>query len=122
MPSLFSGEGSIEKRKSNLEKIRALSPTAKRIDFRQLDPASFSMIEKVALKEARANAATSGHLFKSKSTRDDAGRRIVTYEGDISVWLNHHKRTGYSARINTDVDTHFETVKVRDGQRVIVTD
>ena len=113
MSSMFSGEGSIEQRKYRLTQLRSLSPIAKSIDFSRMSPNEFSAIEAPALAEARANAHNSGRLFAS-SSRDDGGRKITTFEGDINAWLKDFKSPGLETTINRNL--HNEN-KARDEQR-----
>lgn len=122
MHPLFSGKGSLAERRYRLKQIQDLSPTAKRINVMALDPSSFSVIEEVALREARDNAHKSGRLFQSRE-RNDAGCMVTTYEGDINTWLKDHKRPGLVVTINKDPGMREETVRLRPGQRVqIVSD
>lgn len=118
----FTKEKNLRKQMQKLWDIRPLSPTLQKTKFMSLSPRALSVIEDVALKEAKQNAATSGRLFMHKSKRDDSGRRITTYEGDPSAWMNHFKSTGYVAHINKDAGMREETVKLREGQRIQVVD
>jgi len=117
--SFFSSKGSIEQRKYRLGQLRALSPTAKSIDFMKLPPQAFAVVEERALREARDNAMNSGRLFVS-TERDDTGRKITTFEGDPKVCWEPFMAPGVEVRINKNAGTHEETMRVRDGQRVVV--
>ena len=118
MSSIFSGEGSLEQRKYRLTQLRPLSPIARRIDFSKMSADAFSAIEAPALAEARSNAHNSGRLFSS-SYRDDGGRKITSFEGDMHAWMKPFMSGGIETTINKDAGTHEETIKVRDGQRAV---
>lgn len=115
----FDPVGSIEQRKYRLNQLRSLSPTTRNIDLQKLDRAAFEAIEKVALQEARSNARNSGRLFPTQY-RDDAGRKVTEYEGDIMAAFAPFQGTGMTIKINKDVGTREETVKVKSGQKVQV--
>lgn len=115
----FEPKGSLAERKAFMRKIRDLSPTASRMNFAPMDVGTFSAVEGIVLHEARSRAANSGRLFKT-SYRDDAGRKVSEFEGDIAAAFSTFMAPGYTARINTNAGTHEETVRVRDGQRLQV--
>ena len=115
----FEPTGSIEQRKYRLKQLAAMSPTASKTNFMNLDPASFGLIEKVALREAKNNSLNSGRLFASQY-RDDGGRKITQFEGDISAAFAPFMAPSLVVKINRNAGTHEETVRVRDGQRLAI--
>jgi hypothetical protein len=117
--SMFSGKGSIQERKYRLKQMADLIPAAKGYNFDIMQPAVFAQIEANLLKQAREASKTCGRLFES-SIRDDGGRKITSYEGDINAFLKPFKAPGMVCTINKNAGTHEETVRVRDGQRVTV--
>ena len=120
MPSIFEPHGSIEQRKYRLKQLADLCPKATRgIDLAKLPAPVFETIEANALKEARANAATSGRLFLSKD-RDESGRNISTFEGDPRAWMSQFTAPSMICRLNTQVDQRDVTVTIKPGQRVVV--
>lgn len=108
---------SIDQRKFRLKQLKHMSPTAKRIDVTSLSPEVFKQIEAQALSEARAASHNSGSLFKT-TYRDDGGRKITEFEGDIAAAFGPFMAPGYTAKLNKEPDVHLETVKLRPGQRV----
>lgn len=118
----FDPVGSIEQRKYRLQQLKALSPTARsQANLMKLDPATFKVIEEIALKEARNNARNSGRLFAT-SYRDDAGRKITEYEGDIGAAFAPFIAGGQVCTINKDAGMREETIKLREGQRIQIVD
>lgn len=113
----FDPEGSIEQRKFRLKQLKDLTPSARNMDFAAMEPAVFVQIEKVALKEARNNARNSGRLFKT-TYRDDAGRKVSEFEGDIAAAFGPFMDPGYKAKLNLEPDVRVESVKLKPGQRL----
>ena len=118
--SFFEPKGSLAQRQYRLKQMSSLCPKATRgITLEKLPADVFSVVEKNALAEARANAATSGQLFPTRE-RDDAGRMVTTWEGDPRVWMSPFMAVSAISRLNMQVDTHEETIRIKNGQRVVV--
>lgn len=109
---------SMSQRKFRLQKIQSMSPTAQKSNFMHIDhPEVLKQVEAKAFSEAREASRNSGRLFKT-TYRDDTGRKVSEYEGDIAAAFGTFMAPGYTAKLNTEPDVRTETVKLRPGQRV----
>ena len=120
MSDFFEPKGSLAQRQYKLRQLAELCPQSTRgISLEKLPGDVFATIERNALAEARVNAATSGRLFPTRE-RDDAGRVITTYAGDPMAWMKHFMAPSAISRLNMQVDTHEETFRIKNGQRIVI--
>ncbi len=112
---------SLHERLRNLDKLKSYSPRFANVDFAKLanSGAAFEAVEKATLAEAREALRHSGKLI-GYSHRDDTGRKITKFEGDIEGFLGPFKSPPVRIRFNPDAGTHEETLKVPDGRRAVV--
>jgi hypothetical protein len=119
---LFDGQGSIATRISKLRHLQDLGFVDRKLSFPRIaaQPAALDVAESVALKQARDASTSSGVMIRHTVGGDDprVHPQITTYTGDPEVCWGPFKAPGFTGRINKDVDTREETVKLRPGQRV----
>ncbi|KGC03343.1 NUDIX domain protein [Burkholderia multivorans] len=98
------GESPIEYRKRLASKLAAHSPDMKGIKLDSLDGAAFKVVEDKIYADAQVAArnpasAPAGRLIPIVS-RDEAGRQITRFTGDIDAWMQHFKAPGVVCKIN----------------------
>jgi 8-oxo-dGTP pyrophosphatase MutT (NUDIX family) len=98
------GESPVEYRKRLASKLAAHSPDMKGVKLDALDGASFKVIEDKIYADAQVAArnpasAPAGRLIPIVS-RDEAGRQITRFTGDIDAWMQHFKAPGVICKIN----------------------
>ncbi|MFM1282711.1 DUF2213 domain-containing protein [Yersinia enterocolitica] len=106
-PAPFSGENALDYRKRALMTMQKHSPAHKDVNIRAIaDSATLSVLEDAIFSAARQSIekemnCTQGQLHK-RVRNDDAGRRIIEYQGDPNVWLAAFKTPGRRlAKFNT---------------------
>lgn len=119
--NLMDGQGSIGHRARKLMKLQRLGVVDKKFDFVKLmsEPKAFDVVEHTALTEARTKATGKGFLLRHVEGTDSR-LQTITYEGDPDVCWREFKAPGFIGKINTDVGTHEETVRIKDGEQVVV--
>lgn len=120
--NLFDGRGTETERRAAVRAAAGFLPPEGQSLARQAlsgDAATFGALETAVLQQARAAAHHSGRLVPFQH-RDDAGRKVTTYEGDPSAWMAPYMLAGKTARVDLDKarGMRTETVKVGPGQRV----
>ncbi len=106
-------------RKANLARLRELSPTAQQVDFTKADGPVFDLLEEKALSEAKASAHDSGQLFEYRE-RDDGGRMITKFEGDIDSWMRNFKAPVATVRIDKFPGRKTKLVSYDPGEEIQV--
>lgn len=122
--SLFDGAGNETERRAAVRAAAAFLPEQHQSLARQAlsgDAATFGALETAVLQRAQAAAHNSGRLVAFQH-RDDAGRKVTTYEGDPWAWMEPYALAGKRARVDLDKarGMRTETVKVGPGQRIRV--
>jgi len=121
--NLMDGEGSLQARAHKLMKLQRLGVVNKEIDIPTYlkDPATFGVVEHVALCDAQIKSKGKGFMVRHVSGNDPRMHE-VWYEGDPAACWDQFKAPGFTGKINTNVDTREETVRLRPGQRVQIVD
>jgi 8-oxo-dGTP pyrophosphatase MutT (NUDIX family) len=102
-PAPLNGETPIAYRQRLAAKYQKHSASFKGIRFDSLDSDSFSAVEERIRMDAQEYAKSpavspSGKLIPI-IRRDEAGRQITEYSGDMDAWLGHFKHQGHSIRL-----------------------
>lgn len=108
---------SIAQRKYRLQQLKHMSSTAKHIDVARLSLEAFREVEARALSEARSASHNSGSLFRT-TYRDDGGRKITEFEGDIAAAFGPFMLPGVKVKLNKEPGVSEQMVKLKPGQRV----
>jgi hypothetical protein len=120
--NLMDGEGSIGARVHKLMKLQRLGVVDKNFDFPKLaqgDPNAFNFVENSALTAARTKATSQGFMLRHVKGSDPRMQE-VWFEGDPSVCWDMFKAPVFTGRINKDVGTHEETLKIRDADELVI--
>ncbi|WP_233842327.1 hypothetical protein [Dyella sp. 2HG41-7] len=120
--NLMDGEGSIGTRAQKLMKLQRLGVVEKNFDFPKLvqgDPNVFNFVENSALTAARQKATTQGFMLRHVKGSDPRMQE-VWFEGDPAVCWDMFKAPAFYGKINKDVGTHEETVKLRDSDELVI--
>lgn len=120
--SLFDGQGTEAERRAALHAAQEfLEPQSRQLAQQALkgEPTLFEAAESALLAEARERAYDSGRLVPFHR-RDDTGRKVTQYEGDPAAWMAPFMLPSAVARIDTNVGTHEETVRLKEGQRIVI--
>lgn len=117
---LFNGKGSTATRVKKLQALQELGLVDKKFRFQSLaDNGALQAMEMHALKQARTASKTSGVLIATTDS-DNPRLQTTTYEGDPSACWATFKLPGFVGRINKDVDTVEQTVKLKPGQKITI--
>ena len=101
----------------NLERLKRHSRSFKTADLQPLTGPALRLIGDHLRKEARENLANCGELF-AFSHRDDAGRKITRFEGDIATWMAPFSIPPIPLKINPHPDQREETVKLNSDEKI----
>ena len=103
----------------NLQRLQKHSPTFKTANLATLSGPGLRLIGETLRKEAKSNLANSGELF-AFSSRDDAGRKITKFEGDINGFLGPFSIPPVLLKINPHPDQREEIVKLNSNEKVMI--
>jgi hypothetical protein len=118
--NLFDGKGTTSTRVRKLQALQKLGLVDKTFRFQGLaDSGALQAMEQHVLPKALTASSTSGVLIRSTDS-DNPRLQTSTYTGDPNVWMEPFKLPGYGARINKDVDTVEQTVKLKPGQKITI--
>lgn len=118
---LFDGKGSIATRISKLQHLQDLGFVDRKHSFQKIAAqGALAEVEYLALAKARTASRTSGVLIRTVVGGPDprVHPQITTYTGDPEVCWSPFKSQGFAGKINKDVDTREETVKLKPNQRI----
>ncbi|KVK89909.1 NUDIX domain-containing protein [Burkholderia sp. MSMB1498] len=98
------GESPIDYRKRLASKLASHSPDMKGVKLDALDGAAFKVVEDKIYADAQVAArnpasAPAGRLIPIVS-RDEAGRQITRFAGDIATWMQHFTSPGVVCKLN----------------------
>ncbi|WP_269145866.1 NUDIX domain-containing protein [Burkholderia pseudomultivorans] len=98
------GESPIDYRKRLASKLASHSPDMKGVKLDALDGAAFKVVEDKIYADAQVAArnpasAPAGRLIPIVS-RDEAGRQITRFTGDIAAWMQHFTSPGVVCKLN----------------------
>jgi hypothetical protein len=118
---LFDGKGSIATRVAKLQHLQDLGFVDRKLSFSRIAAqGALAAVEVRALAQARSASRTSGVMIRSTEGGDNprVHTQITTYTGDPEACWGPFKAPGFVGRINLEVDTREETVRLKPGQRV----
>ncbi|WP_254601383.1 NUDIX domain-containing protein [Burkholderia lata] len=103
VPAPLHGESPLAYRQRLASKYQKHSASFKGIRFDSLDSDSFTAVEEQIRMDAQTYAKSpavspSGKLIPI-IRRDEAGRQITEYSGDMDAWLGHFKHQGHGVRL-----------------------
>ncbi|KVR92767.1 hypothetical protein [Burkholderia vietnamiensis] len=98
------GESPIDYRRRLASKLASHSPDMKGVKLDALDGAAFKLVEDRIYADAQTAAmnpaaAPAGRLIPIVS-RDEAGRQITRFTGDIASWMQHFTAPGVVCKLN----------------------
>ncbi|MEB2544289.1 NUDIX hydrolase [Burkholderia cenocepacia] len=98
------GESPIDYRRRLASKLASHSPDMKGVKLDALDGAAFKLVEDRIYADAQTaamnpTAAPAGRLIPIVS-RDEAGRQITRFTGDIASWMQHFTAPGVVCKLN----------------------
>ncbi len=98
------GESPIDYRRRLASKLASHSPDMKGVKLDALDGAAFKLVEDRIYADAQTAAmnpaaAPTGRLIPIVS-RDEAGRQITRFTGDIASWMQHFTAPGVVCKLN----------------------
>jgi len=105
-PAPIPGEKPVDYRKRLLAKFQRHSPAYNGVKFDAFDPATLGLVEERVYADAMTTARTSNDaqpgILIPVTKRDQAGREITTFHGDVGAFLAPFQ------------PTHGQVVRLRD--------